>query len=516
MLLHGLDPPGRAPVASSALPLLGEGTALSRWANLGYITRRTDTPANTLIPARVIGDPVVGVSVIDTLGVGGRAALTVGELMLSNHDRALDDAVRFGRMENRRIRLRVGEVQDLRASDCGVPFSAIVPTFVGRVARVSQWSHLVRLELTDLLEIINGPLQSVTYAGTGGLDGPAVLAGLPKPVALGECFNVAPVYLGNVDLGVGTLPTYQTHWRAIDGHTAVRERGVEMDEVGGTPGIGQWRDWPAHGAFQIGFSPAGAITCDVRGDADPFWAATTTEVVTRILTSLVPGLDASAFDTRSFDRAAIDLPGTIGWYAGAEAATVGQALDAVCAGASAHLWTTRGGTIGIAALRAPESAPDATIDHDGQIEIEALPAPATFAPLPSAIEVEHGRNWTVLSDIAGSVPEALRARLRGDAQLARAVSSVAALFTGRSRALRLPGLYAAEADAQDRAAALRALVDRLPVRLRVVTDRYRGRLDIGMTVRVARADVTGGWWSGVVMGWREWLGSQRVELDLWG
>lgn len=516
MLIHGLAPHGRAPVAATALPLADEGTALSRWANLGYLTRPTDAPANEMIHARVLGDPVVGVSVIDALGVGGRAALTVGDLTFANHDHALDDAVRYGRMEGRRITVRVGDIVDRRAPDCGVPFGAVAPVFVGRVARVSAWSHLVRLELTDLLEIIDGPLQGVTYRGTGGLDGEAAVAGLPKPVTLGECFNVAPVFLGQVDLGDGALPTYQTHWRAIDGHLAVRERGVEMVEVGAAPGIGQWRDWPAQGVFQLGFSPAGAITCDVRGDAVPFWAATTTEVVTRLLTSLAPGLDPSALDAPSFDRAAIDLPGVIGWYAGAETVTVGLALDSICAGCAAHLWTTRAGRIGLAALAAPAPTPDAVIERHDQIEIEALTAPGTFAPLPAAIEVEHGRNWTVLNDIAGIVPDALRARLQGDAQVSRAVSSVAALFTGRSRALRVPGLYAAETDAAARAAALRALVDRVPVRLRIITDRYRGRLDIGMTVRVARADVAGGWWSGVVVGWREWLAAQRVELDLWG
>lgn len=516
MILVAHDPLAAAPLAAAPTPLTAAGIIVNRYANAGYLSRDTDTPANHLYAARVLGDPVISVSVIDAIGVAGRAVQHVGEIILSNHDRALDNVVRFGRTVGQRIVVRAADVADRRASDYGVPLAAAPAALVGRVTRISGWSHLVRVEIGDLLSAIDGQLQSIKYSGAGGMDGPATLAGRPQPIALGECHNVTPVFLGNVDLGAGVLPTYQTHWRAIDAHTAVRERGVTMSRVTGTPTTGQWRDWPERGAFQLGFSPAGTITCDVRGDNVPFLALTTTEVVQRLLTSLSPRLSATDFDTRSLDAASVALPGQIGWYAAADETTVGRALGQICAAAGAYLWTTRAGRIGLAALAPPAAHPDIEIDFHDQVEAEATLPPAAFVPLPTLIEVEHSRNWTVLTDIAGAVPAGERARLQSAGAVATAVSGPAALLTGRAHTLRLPGLYVHAADAAARAGALRDIVSRVPLRLRVVTDRYRHQVELGLTARVARADVAGGWWSGVVVGWREWLAAQRVELDLWG
>lgn len=512
----GTAPPGAAPPGALLVEALSSGTAWLRYANLGYLSAPTDDPPNTLHEARVLGDPEVGQSIVDILGVGGRAALTTGEVLLANHDRALDDTARSFRADGRRIVLRRGEITDRRASDAGAPLAALMTAFSGRVAGVAGWNRLLRLGLGDQLEILDTPLQAAVYGGTGGMDGVAELAGLPKPVALGQVFNASPVYVGEVDLGDGTLPTYQSHWRAIDGHTAVRERGVAMTEVGGTPSTGQWRDWPAQGAFQLGFDASGAITCDLVGDDDGTAALTTTEVLTRLLTTLGPVLGAADLDDDSFAAAATALPGDIGLFVGAQSISTIEVLGWICAGALAHLWVTRGGLVGFSALGPPASSPDLTLEDYDQIEIEPLPPPATFAPSPAVIEVEHGRNWTVQTDLAGSVTEALRARLGVEALVYRAVSSTAALFTGQSRALRLPGLWVDEADATARAADLRALADRLPMRARIVTDRYRQQVRIGHTARVARADVPSGYWDAVVVGWRERLASGRVEIDLWG
>lgn len=516
MSAPGTAPPGAAPPGALLVPAISAGTAWVRYANIGYVSAHTDTPANTLHEARVLGDPEIGQSVIDALGVGGRAAITTGEVILANHDRALDSIARDGRADGRRIVLRSGQILDRRASDCGVPLAALATAFTGRVARWTGWGTRLRLSIADALELLDTPLQATVYGGTGGMDGTADLAGLPKPVTLGECFNVTPVFVGSVDLGDGSLPTYQTHWRGINGHTAVRERGVAMTKVSTAPTTGQWRDWPTQGSFQLGFTASGAVTCDVVGDNSVFTALTTTEVVTRMLTSLGPVLAESDLDDRSFDAAAIALPGDIGMHVGAFPVRTIDALAQVCLGALAHVWVTRGGKIGFSALAAPASTPDLTIEEYDQIEIEPLAPPTAFWPLPSVIEVEYGRNWTVQTDIAGSVGDAMRARLGTDALVSRSVSSTSALFTGVSRAIRLPGLWADSADAASRGTALRTLFDRLPTRCRVVTDRYRGQVEIGHTARVARPDIVSGYWDAVVVGWRERLGSQRVELDLWG
>jgi hypothetical protein len=108
--------------------------------------------------------------------------------------------------------------------------------------------------------------QGTRYQGSGGLEGPVALAERPKPVCLGRVFTATLVALGNVDLGAGTLPTYQTNWHAIVAHDAVRIRGVSQAPVTGTPAVGQYRDWPALGCFRLGSTLDGTVAADMQDD----------------------------------------------------------------------------------------------------------------------------------------------------------------------------------------------------------------------------------------------------------
>lgn len=56
----------------------------------------------------------------------------------------------------------------------------------------------VRVALSDLAERLNDPLQPTLCLGTGGAEGGAELKGQPKPVAVGQVFNVPAVFVGQV------------------------------------------------------------------------------------------------------------------------------------------------------------------------------------------------------------------------------------------------------------------------------------------------------------------------------
>ena len=107
-------------------------------------------------------------------------------------------------------------------------------------------SSRMRLGISDLSYLLNVPLQPNIYDGTSGLGGSAELQGLPKPVCLGYVYNIAPVYLGTVNLGDGSLDTYQVHWRTVSSIDAVRDQGVSLTNSGAVapiavPGMGDRR-----------------------------------------------------------------------------------------------------------------------------------------------------------------------------------------------------------------------------------------------------------------------------------
>jgi hypothetical protein len=369
------------------------------------------------------------------------------------------------------------------------------------------------LSLADIAERLAVPLQPTRYLGTGGLEGPAALAGRPKPVCLGRAFNVEPVALGNIDLGVGTLPTFQTHWRAVFAHDTVRIRGVAQTAVGGTPGVGQYRDWPTFGVFQLGGSPDGPVTADVRGDAVPIYVSSTSGIIRRLVQTLGPALADAEIATDSFAFADVDLPGEVGWFRGAQETNAADAVTEILAGAGAVLAGGRGGQLRLFDPIA-EAPAQFELPMTWITALQPLPLPATLRPPPGAVAVEWRRNWFPLSDLAGAVAGAERAQLAGQTSgPARAESAIVTARVAQQRDLRLPGLYWAEADALARAERWRRWIEAGPRLYEVTTDRYLGAVECGDIGRVTYPAL--GLESGalcVVVGWREALAGRRLTM----
>lgn len=488
-----------------------------RWATAGYATRGTDLPASTPWLPRVLGDVTLAQSAIDGLGFGGVVALATGEIPLWDGDNALADLDRYGVADNRALRLRVLPVANAVASDFGQPFSAAVLAFQGVARSVRRGANQRgSIEVGDITDRFAVPLQPLRYLGTGGLEGGPELKDAPKPVTLGRVYNLAPVYVGRVNLGDGLLDTYQVHWRSFQALDAVRIRGVEQTLVGTAPGVGQARAWLAQGVFQLGGSPDGAVTADVRGDAVGGYVGTTAGIVKRLLESLNPGLGTQDLDATSFAFADVDLPGEIGIYIGAQPVTAAAVLGDICAGSGAVVAGGRGGLVRIFDPIA-RAAAQFTLEPQQILACEPVPLPATLRPLPIAVAIGWRPNRFPLGqDVAGAVPAAVRQQLTSAASGPERVLALATLARqAQQRDLVLPGLYWAQADAAARAQRWRDWIEHGPRCVRIVTDRYLGQVELGQVGRFAYPGSgfdTGA--LGVVLGWREQLAGRRLELTI--
>jgi hypothetical protein len=512
-----------ADLASAALVLPASAEAAQseqeiRIASYAYASDPIDTPASTYWLPRILGGVTVEQDALGALGAGGVVALTAAELVVSDQDGWARDLARYSGADGREVDLRVAEVVDPRASDFGTPLRSTVTAWRGRVRRVDRApNRRARIALDDLTVLLQTPLQQARYTGAGGLGGPAALADRPQPLALGQLFNVAPVDLGLVNLGDGPLPTYQSHWRAVAGHDAVRIRGVEQTEVFTAPGVAQWRDWPALGLVQIGSTPDGPVTVDVQGDADGY-PNTTGAILWRLLSVHGPQLAESGRDAEAWGFAEADLGGTVGFWQPAEDITALEACERILAGCGAVLVGGRDARLRLFDPFANVS--DIQIDLvPGMIAAEPVPVPlpAALVPAPREVLIEWGRNHAPLAEIGTAAPASLRQRLVDAAPPVASVAS--ATITARVRAqrsLRLPGLYADAAGAQARAAIISAWLEGGGRAWQVPTDRYPDA-NLGDWARVTypMAGLEAGF-AGVVIAMAEDLDRRRRTLTILG
>jgi len=486
-------------------------------ASAGFVSAPNDTPALAFYEPRILEDIEIGQSAADALAVGGRVALTVSEIALADGDNFAADLARYGVADGRAVRLLSLPVLNPRASDFGTSLAAASLPFIGILRGVERGGDFrARLALGDVTERMATQLQPTLYQGTGGQEGSAELKGRPKPVTLGQVFNIGPAFLGNIDLGAGSLPTYQSHWRAIAGHDTIRIRGVSQTIVTGTPTVGQARDWPALGMFQLGSAPDGDVTADLRGDTTPIYVNTTAAILRRMLETLGGAFVAAEFDADAWAFAEFDLPGTVGFYQGATATTTLAAAKDMLAGTGAMLAGGRGGKLRLADPLATDAA-QLDLPSSCILACEPLPLPATMRPLPRAVAVRWSRNYLPLSNIAGAVPAADRQRLSQESSFARAESGLITSRVAQQREITFPAAYFTEPDALARAKKWRAVLEAGPRMVRVVTDRYLGQVEIGHILRITYpAFGFDQGFKGVVVGWRESLTQRRIEITLWG
>jgi hypothetical protein len=490
-----------------------------RIASYAYASDLLDDPPSEVWYPRIVGGVTVEQDALTGLGGGGVVALTVAEILIADQDGWADDMARYGTADGREVELRVAEVTDPRASHFGTPLRDTTRVWNGRARRLSRMGgRRARLGMDDLTARLSATLQPSRYSGAGGLFGPAGLADRPKPMALGRLFNVPAVDLGLVDLGDGALPTYQTHWREVIAHDAVRIRGVDQVAVMSAPGVAQFRDWPALGLFQLGSTPDGPVTADVRGDADGF-PVTTASILWRLLTVTGPQFAPTDRDSDSWSYAETALGGAVGFWQGPEDISALAAAERLLAGCAAILAGDRDGKL---RLFDPFQQAE-TIQFDLlAVDLVAEPEPATLpdalSPAPREVRIDWGLNNAPLAEVGLAASAALRQRL-GDS-VAPVGSATSALITERvaqQRVLRLPGLYADAGGAQGRAELLIAAMERGLRAWTVTTDRYLHQINLGDTGRVTypMAGLSSGF-VGVVVALREDIDRRRVSVTIFG
>ena len=162
----------------------GSSATTRYYANIGFGTLSTDTPASTPIPER-LAQPILAERNIYRSGgaTRGTAEVTEGELILHNGDGALDSIFASAGIDGRSLIVRQG----VRGAAYPAAFTTV---FRGTMYGKPELTHdTVKIKARGREQELEIPLQTTFFAGDNvlpdGLEGTEELKGKPKPVVYG-------------------------------------------------------------------------------------------------------------------------------------------------------------------------------------------------------------------------------------------------------------------------------------------------------------------------------------------
>jgi hypothetical protein len=253
----------------------------------------------------------------------------------------------------------------------------------------------MRLGLRDVQARLQRPLDGPVYAGTGGAEGGADLAGRRKPEMFGLCRCVTPQL---VDAG---LQVYDVSHSGLSSVAAVYDGMAQLASTpSDPPEPGQYFVDLANGRIKVGSEPTFGLTVTATGAA----AAGATDAATLAAWILQHrlGLSSVEIDSDAFAVLATTWPATVGYYQPAGDETDGQALLdlLLCASAYAYYTTDALGRITCGRWSTTDAtnaaACDIYIDVDdiaaGQLTLEPI------ISAPERVDIGCARCWTVVAD----------------------------------------------------------------------------------------------------------------------
>lgn len=395
-------------------------------SDMGYRTLASDTVGLRVFPA--VMDQAFEIDRVIGFAPGSQSTAGHGLVRLSNLGRRYDAFLLGKNSDSLFARMSAGTktYDQTRGIYVDPSYAYLTPFFTGITGSWTISEDELEIPLFDTTDFIDHPLQARMYAGTGGLNGGADLAGKPIPMVRGGT-NTHPVQnvpLTTVDAvnliyqytdGPGTIVTL------YEGSAAVFTNDGDVANLyaGSAPAAGHYRTCNALGLVQMGSSPVRALTADVTGAFPVAGTVTTAVGIARFLISETMGLPSYAIDVTSFNNADAAYPYIAGVYAGGGE----TALDIVrfllwSVGAALH--TTRDGGLGCVVLRKlTGTLPSVVISPTTAVSIAPQSVGVPLDPPPFRWRVGYNRVYAVqTSDFNGAVTAPRKAIVGSEFQVA--------------------------------------------------------------------------------------------------
>lgn len=338
---------------------------------------------------------------LGTRRVTGRPVIDYGVIQLDSSDGGLDELELLGTDGQ--------EVLILRAPDTESVLANFSTYFKGTVGAAPYANGNISLHIRNRqAEVADLPLSTEKYAGDNalpaGVEGVADdIGGSYKPVWLGLCENV-PVPLVNTSRHIFQLSSNDAIAVTGTEPSAVYDSAVEItatkvqkmvwaDFIGATGPSGElWWYAGAEGWFiRLEAAPAGTVAVTAQEGG----LATTAQLVKRMLVARGVSSGSIAGDT-ALDAA---NPETVGYWAGLNEITIGEALGDILEGVVGTWTDDRSGTFTLARLEIPAETPDHIfyrdqINREGGEGFRIVATEEPGSPVPvSEVSVFYRKAW---------------------------------------------------------------------------------------------------------------------------
>lgn len=249
-----------------------------RLASEPYVTKPTDSPANTIYDDRLVEAGSFESFMYSRGQTIGNSSSGFGELVASNNDRALDY------LEPYAFDLRSFVIKTVASPESA--YSTATTIYMGLIEQVEFSLSRCRFIIRDALVGLDIESVTATFAGTNAdvddLEGTADdVKGKLKPFVYGKVENIAPPLVNDSSLIYGCNFDLSGATKAISSVDAVYDNGVlltlDTTAAGSTAGdyatvnamatativSGRYVTCKAHGLFRLHSSPAGQVTADI-------------------------------------------------------------------------------------------------------------------------------------------------------------------------------------------------------------------------------------------------------------
>ena len=453
------------------------------FSNRAFISSPSDAPANTPYDDILISVPTFSSRLSELFT--GRSIPDWGDLLLTNENGERDAWFDDG-WDGRGIKLYIGD-----ASWAKSDFRLILNGVTADISSPSR--DRISLKLSDKTWMLNVPAQSALMSGT------TANADQPKPLCLGQCFNIEPV------LETAATHTYRVHDGAINDVTDVRDNGVT---------VAYTKDL-ANGRFSLSALPTGRITADVLGAKPSGSYLTKCADLVQYLVTAHSQLTASDIDAASFAAFNATCPQTLGLYV-RDRKNLIDLIDQLVTSVGGFWTFSRAGLMQLGRLAVPAGSPAIALTAD---DIRAKMLSIERRELPIAtLRLGYQKNWTPQTDgLAGAVTEANRALYAAPHLVAKGTN--AGLFT-KHKLAREPDvretLLALAADAAAEVTRLQTLFDVIRTTYRAAGFVAPLTMSLGNESQLTHARF--GFSLGadaIIVGLVEEVTRNRVTLDLW-
>lgn len=260
------------------------------------------------------------------------------------------------------------------------------------------------ITLRDHSIILDKPMQTEAFAGTGGHEGIADITGTLKPLCYGFVRHISPILIDEV------TNLYMVHHGPIHEIFSVHQGGILMVNIGNLntfPQFDDLTDWTPNiaqvnmggfmtdyssGLFRLAARPTGPVTVTLWGSTSiSKFGSSTSEICRVILHDKIPELTLNQND---FDAFQTEQLGGVGLYL-TESRSVGEVLNDLIAPVGATLSVNALNIVSVKRLRARQ--PVASLGPHNLVD--GVQLSCRIPPRPGSLyRIGYFKNWTILNE----------------------------------------------------------------------------------------------------------------------